>query len=285
MTAISIDSAACTRCGACVAVCSHHVFSGVGEVTAPDACKACGHCVAVCPADAVHHAAFPLDACPPAPALPDFATLTALLRERRSCRVFAKRPVARETVAQLIDAARWVPSASNGQPVDWLAIDDPARIAALSAGAVGVLAATAQILRNPLARLVLRVAHGKEKVASATRRADGFDEMAARHAAGDDPIFFHAPIVLVAHVPKADYFGRDDAVYAAYNLMLAARTLGLGTCQIGFFQVALDRSIGLRAALNLPLGRAPQVTLVLGYPRYDFHRLVPRREPEIQWGC
>ena len=283
MTAISIDPVACTRCGACVAVCSHRVFSGVGEVADATRCKACGHCMAVCPADAVRHDAFPLDACPPVASVPNLDTLTALLRERRSCRIFAKRPVAREMVAKLVDTARWVPSASNGQPVDWLAIDDPARIAALSAGALGVLGATAQILRNPLARLVLYLTHGKEKVASAARRADGFDEMLARHAAGEDPIFFHAPVVLIAHVPKSDYFGRDDAVYAAYNLMIAARTQGLGTCQIGFFQVALNRSPGLRAALQLPPDRAPQVALVLGYPRYEFKRLMPRREPEITW--
>lgn len=283
MTEISIDTAACSQCGACVAVCSHRVFGGVGEVADAARCKVCGHCVAVCPADAIAHSDLPLDACPPAVDMPDYDTLTAMLRERRSCRVFAKKPVARETVARLVDAARWVLSASNGQPVDWLAIDDPARIAALSAASVETLGATAALLRNPLARLALYLAYGKAKVASAARRAVDFREMADLHAAGKDPIFFHAPTVLVAHVPKSDYFGRDDAVYAAYNLMLAARTLGLGTCQIGFFQVALDRNRALRDSLGLPADRAPQVTVILGYPEVGFHRLLPRRAQVISW--
>jgi len=89
--------------------------------------------------------------------------------------------------------------------------------------------------------------------------------------------------VLVAHVPAGDSMGRDDAVYAAYNLMLAAQRVGLGTCQIGYFNGALDRSRSLRCALGLPEDRRAEVTLVLGYPRYRFRRVLPRRRPEVVW--
>ena len=110
-----------------------------------------------------------------------------------------------------------------------------------------------------------------------------FASLAQEHAKGEDPIFFRAPVVLVAHVPTSDNFGRDDAVYAIYNLMLAAQRRGLGTCQIGYFHLALDRSRELHQALGLPASRRPEVTLVLGYPAFEFHRLPPRRRPMLEW--
>jgi nitroreductase len=72
-------------------------------------------------------------------------------------------------------------------------------------------------------------------------------------------------------------------VYAAYNLMLSAQRLGLGTCQIGYFQIALDRNKQLRQSLGLAEDRQAEVTLVLGFPAFDFQRAVPRRQPELVW--
>jgi len=291
MPGIVVNQEKCTRCGACVALCTGRVFERVDgrvEAIVPEACWLCGHCVAACPTDAISHSVYPLDECLPldATALPALAGLVAVFRERRSWRVFRDwrdRPVPRQVVRELVDTTRWAPSAGNEQPVDWLAFDDPACIAALSAQAVAVLAQTARLLRYPLLRPFLRLALGAEKVRKGLESAESFERLAQRHAQGEDPIFFRAPVVLVAHVPDDDYFGRDDAIYAVYNLMLAAQRVGLGTCQIGYFTVALDRSRRLRHALRLPEGRRAEVTLALGYPRYRFHRVLPRRQPDLVW--
>jgi nitroreductase/NAD-dependent dihydropyrimidine dehydrogenase PreA subunit len=285
---IFVDQGACTCCGACVALCTGRVFGRVDErvkVVRAEACWLCGHCIAACPADAITHSAYPIEECPPLDpaALPALDELVDVLRERRSSRVFRDRPVERQVVRELVDAARWGPSASNEQPVDWLAFDDPDRVAALSGQAVEVLAQTARLLRNRLLRPFLRLAYGSEQVEKGVENADAFEVLAERHAQGEDPIFFRAPVVLVAHVPTDDYFGRDDAAYAAYNLMLAARRMGLGTCQIGFFIIALDRSRALRRALGLPQDHRVEVVLVLGYPKYRFRRVLPRRQPAIVW--
>jgi nitroreductase/NAD-dependent dihydropyrimidine dehydrogenase PreA subunit len=289
MSEITINQETCTRCGVCLAVCTGRVFGRADErveALAPEECWLCGHCVAACPADAIHHSAYPVEECPSLePALlPTRDGLVAAFRERRSLRVFRDKPVPREVVRELVDLARWAPSAGNGQPVDWLAFDDPARIAALSAGAVAALAHTARLVRNPLLRPLLILTLGAEKIRRGLESADSFERLAQRHAQGEDPIFFCAPVVLVAYVPDDDYFGRDDAVYAAYNLALAAQVSGLGTCQIGYFIVALERSRRLRGMLGLPEGRRAQVVLTLGYPRYRFRRMPMRRRPGVVWG-
>jgi nitroreductase/NAD-dependent dihydropyrimidine dehydrogenase PreA subunit len=288
MPDISINQERCTRCGACIALCTGRVFDqSDGRVDVVDAasCWLCGHCVAACPSDAISHAAYPLEECPhldPA-TLPSQDSLLAALRERRSHRVFRNKPVPREILRALVDHARWAPSAGNDQPIDWLVFDDAARIAQLSALAVDALARTARLLRNPWLRPFLTLALGAGKVRAGLESAASFERLAEKHAAGLDPIFHGAPVVLMAHSPRGAYFGRDDATYSVYNLMLTAQRLGLGTCHIGYVMVALERSRHLRESLGLPEDREVQIALALGYPRYPFRRAVPRRQPNLRW--
>jgi nitroreductase len=233
--------------------------------------------------DAVDHSAYPLEACPPIESVPSYDELVMALRERRSLRVFREDPVPRETVRRLVDISRWAPSASNAQVVDWVALDDPVQIARLSAEVVETLGRAARLVQSWLLRPFLYLALGRRNVEEAVESADGFQRLAEARARGEDPIFHRAPVVLAAHVPRGTYCGRDDAVYAAYNLMLTAEQLGLGTCHIGYVNVALERSQEPRRTLGLPAERQIEVVLTLGYPRFDFRRAVPRRRMELVW--
>ncbi len=285
---IEISTEACVRCGACVDLCLAKVYEQADEAvkpTRPERCFACGHCVAACPTDAIDHQHFPLDQCPliDADVLPSLDGLIVAFRKRRSQRVFKDEPIPRETIEKLLDVGRWAPTASNEQPVDWLVIDDPKRITELSKGVLDVLGWLVALARNPLLRPLVRLLGGKELARQARRAASDFEEARKRQREGGDPILYHAPVLLIAHVPKGDRFGRDDAAYAAYNVMLAAQRLGLGACQIGFLQFALGLSRHLRRSLNIPPGRKPEIELILGVPKYPFRRAVPRREPKITW--
>ncbi len=287
MPDIAVNEERCTRCGACVAVCSASPVFELGEVAAevvqPEECWLCGHCVAVCPVDAVHHSAYPLEACPVIEAPPSYDELVTALRERRSLRVFRDEPVPREAVRQLVDVSRWAPSASNAQRVDWIAMDDPVQIARLSAEVVATLGRAVRLLQNRLLRPFLYLALGRGNLEEAMESAEKFERLAEAHARREDPIFHHAPVVLIAHVPEGRYFGRDDAAYAAYNLMLAAERRGLGTCHIGYVNVALERNQGLQGLMGLPPERQVEVVLTLGYPRFEFRRAPTRRRMKLDW--
>ncbi len=282
MPNIIIDQDRCIRCRACIRLCTRQVFAQRGAdiaVIAPEQCSRCGHCVAACPSDAIAHELFPLDECPTPAPTPSLDELVNAFRERRSLRVYREQAVPREIIRQLIDIARWVPSASNKQQVDWLAFDDPAQIARLSDQVVDLFARAIGLLRNPLLRPLWRLTLGR----TARRLVRSGESMLEQRTQGRDPIFFHAPVVLVAHVRRGSPFGRDDAVYAAYNLILAAQRMGLGACQIGFSKVALDLSPRFRRMLGLPKNRRAQVLLAMGYPQIQYHRALPRRRPELAW--
>jgi len=289
MAAITVDSKACVKCGACVDVCTAaHVFemsdAGANAVRS-EKCWACGQCVAVCPTDAIDHDLFPLESCPIVDSddLPSVDGLTAAFRFRRSVRTFQGKPVPREVVRELVSIGRWAPTATNSQAFDWIAFDDRARIAELSKATVDGLRRFARIAGNPIVRPVLRVAVGREATEKLIAGAPAIEQMAERLAGGEDPIFHHAPVVLVGHGPKGNLFGRDDAIYATYNVMLACQRFDLATCQIGFFQAVVGRSGRLCREIGIPDGRAPQVAVALGYPRHEFRRVPPRRMPELAW--
>jgi nitroreductase len=84
--------------------------------------------------------------------------------------------------------------------------------------------------------------------------------------AGSDPIFFRAPAVLVALTLRNDGSAKDNAVHALYNVELAARRIGLATCQMGYMQFALGRSRILCDFFSLPKDKAAQAVLAIGYP-------------------
>lgn len=264
---IAVAQERCTGCRVCTELCIVGVFTssnGRVEAAALDECWQCGHCVAGCPVDAIEHSAYPVEDCPLAGAFPHVSVddLVGVFRRRRSVREFLDRSVPRSLMCELLDLGRWVPSAKNTQPVDWIAFDDPGRIADLSARTVAALAVD---------------------TAGETSDGTGTDRLVREHMRGEDPIFYRAPVVLVAHVPFLDSFGRDHAAYAAHNLMLAAGQMGLGSCLIGYVNAAIRRSPPLAKLLGVPRGRQTAVVIALGYPVHRFHRVIARRLSVVTW--
>lgn len=289
MAAITVDPKACVRCGGCVDVCvSAHVFEMTdagSNAVRPDACWGCGHCVSVCPVDAIDHDLFPLEDCPIIEAgdMPSRDMLRAAFRFRRSIRTFQAKPVPRDIVRELVSIGRWAPTATNNQALDWIAFDERARIGELADGTVQGMLRFAKLAGNPFVRPFVRMAVGQQTARRLRSSGPLIEKMSDALANGIDPIFYHAPVVLIGHAQKGNLFGRDDAVYAMYNMMLACETYGLGTCQIGFFQAVVSRSPKLLRTLALPDGRVPQVAFALGYPARSYRRVPPRRTPDLTW--
>jgi len=289
MANISVDRTACIRCGACVDVClAADVFAldeHGSKAVAPERCWGCGQCIAACPTDAIDHDAFPLEQCPiiEASAMPSIDQLVTAFRARRSHRMYSDKPVPRERIRELVSLGRWAPTASNNQALDWLAFDDPQRIRELSVATVREIVRTVNFAKNPLTRPFVRLKAGKEMVRELRWASPLAEKMKAASDGGLDPVFYQAPVVLIGHSTASNNFGRDDAIYAGYNIMLAAEQQGLGTVQIGFFQVVVEHSKRVLKLLGLPEGRAPQVAIALGYRKRSFRRLLPRRTPDLTW--
>jgi len=289
MAEITVDRIACVRCGACVDVCTiARVFEARDDgyyAAHPERCWGCGHCVAVCPEDAIDHEDFPLEGAPiiDRELLPSLDSLEAAFRARRSCRAFKDEPVPRELVRRLVSIGRWAPTAHNSQSVDWIAIDDRPRIAELAKATIDRLLHYTRLVENPALRPLFSLVAGARDARELRKYRNVAASLSERWREGEDRIFYRAPVVLVAHTPAENPFGSDDAVYAAYNVMLAAERLGLGTCQIGFVQAIAARDRMIKRLIAVPDPRKVQVVLALGYPKHEFRRMLPRRDPDLVW--
>jgi nitroreductase/NAD-dependent dihydropyrimidine dehydrogenase PreA subunit len=284
MVEITINTSTCTGCGACAAVCNvtqvYRMEDGKAVVASARRCWECGQCVAVCPVDAIDHSVFPLEDCPrfdPFTA-EESGRMIEAMQSRRSVRVFKDKAVERAVVEELVRTSRGAPSAKNRQAVDWIAMDDPAKIADLREKTIAVLGEAAKELRiraeDPVESEAMQRQH--------LMYAKSLEFLQRRQERGEDALFYDAPVLLVAHVPEGE-FGVEDAVYAAYGLMLAAHLLSLGTCQIGYFGVALEQDPALQEEVGVPAGRKIALVMILGYQKYRYRRQIPRRVPDVTW--
>jgi len=262
MELISVDDGRCSRDGLCLTVCPCRVLEpdadGRPVAVAPELCIDCGHCLAVCPHGALTHAR--LSAAGVAAnvrAFPEPAVVDGLLRGRRSIRAYADRPVSREVIDEVLDVARYAPTASNAQEIRWIATVDPDMIRKLAGLTAGWFAA--------------------REVPPAWRRHLRLWEQ------GEDPFLRGAPALVLAHTATDVRFGPADCGIALTFFELAAVARGLGACWTGLLVLATAGSPALRAAMGLPEGHTLWGGLMLGYPKMRYAGVPPRRPAAVAW--
>lgn len=289
MGSVRIDRELCTQCGLCVQDCVRRVLfqQPDGQIVVGDEawCILCGHCVAVCPPGAISHSALGSEGFDDIPreSRLDLDNLRAFLRRRRSVRAYRDQSVPRSVLEELVEVARFVPTASNQQNVAFTIVDGRATIRRLADLTVDFYDRQLQGLREPSAVEALRATMSAEELRSTLNSIPRLERLVSAYRRGEDVLLWNAPVVLVAHAPKADYFGRDNCLFALYALMLAATARGVGTCLMGFVLRAVQQDGAIAEVLSLPPDQMAHAVLVAGYPRYEYSRLVPRKPIPIRW--
>ncbi len=273
MPLFTIDLEKCQRDGACVAECPARIIELTGKDGAPEPvegagalCINCGHCMAVCPHGALSLATMPVAESQPVrrELLPSGDAMEHALRARRSIRTYEDKPIDRDTLGNLIETARYAPSGHNCQPVSWLVIHDSKEARRLAGIVVDWMRHT--IETNP---------H--------TATAFHMDRVVAGWDGGEDPILRGAPHVVVTHASKSLLPAPQACTIALTYLDLAAFSHGFGACWAGYFNAAANQWSPMQKALGLPDNHAPFGSMMIGHPRYDYHRLPQRKPAKILW--
>jgi nitroreductase len=94
-------------------------------------------------------------------------------------------------------------------------------------------------------------------------------------------IFYNAPVLIfIFAMPHAYTSHEYDCAAAAENMLIAARSLGIGSCWIGL-GMPLDSDQNTLAELDVPEGYRLMVPLIFGYPVKDTQTVAARDEEVI----
>jgi nitroreductase len=157
-------------------------------------------------------------------------TLDEIIRARKSVRKFEPKPVEKEKIEQILEAARLAPSACNAQPWRFVIVQSKtAREAVLKHGRLEEF-----FVSNKWATEapVIIVACSKKE------------------------LLVHS----IAEKAQGVQYHLIDIGIACQQMVLKAQELGLGTCYIGWFNAKQIKKV-----LDLPSGLNPECLITLGY--------------------
>lgn len=283
---IAISAELCTRCGRCIVTCPRCLLIREAEEIHPvndlSLCLLCGHCVAVCEPNAIRHSGVPIDL---APLLGEIEVndqmLERFLRRRRSIRRFKPQPVEPAKLERLLDIARYAPTGGNVQGVHYTILTG-GEVRQLEVATARFYRQLIRRLESPVGRVMVRLVVGAEALERLLQGVPDLKRDVGRVERGEKGYCHNAPLVIVIHGGKEYPTIPEDCCFATYHLILAAETLGLGSCLIGFITAAAARSKTIRDLVELPDGHHIYAALAVGYPTERFFRLVPRNPPNVR---
>ena len=160
---LNIDQESCIKCGKCVRVCPSDIFTQerAGEtigLVRVESCIVCGHCVDVCPTGSVLHSEFPPEKTHTIDysQMPTPEQVMLLIKSRRSNRTLTSRPVPKEMLDKIVEAAHCAPTATNSQSLSFTVVTDPQKLRQVSDYTIGVFDSLAKLLLNPVVKCVVK---------------------------------------------------------------------------------------------------------------------------------
>ena len=181
------------------------------------------------------------------------------IETRRSIRSFKPQPVPIEVLKTIIAAANQAPSGMNTQPWRFVVVEDKV----LKRRLVETAVPNSRKYLEPLKEV------NPARYASIMKR---YDEL-------EDPVYYSAPSIIF--VIGSGLYASDSCPMACENLMLAALSLGLGSCWVKLGSLIADNR-GIVEALELKEGETIFGPILVGYPT-DQPKAPPKKEPVIKW--
>ncbi|NLX26770.1 MAG: 4Fe-4S binding protein [Lentisphaerae bacterium] len=291
---IRIDTGRCTGCGRCVSVCKsfclvlkdHKVaLSG----TSLFGCIGCGHCMAICPAEAITIQGRELspddlyDSPPPEDAA-TYPQLTALLQRRRSIREYEDRPVEAPLIEAILNAAQTAPMGLPPSDVNVVVFDSLEKSRAFAQDYVTFLKGL-RFMTSKFFLAMMRPFWGK----SNDELFRGFvsplfsmviDDMEK----GKNDITYDAPVLFYFY--GSPYADPADALVAATYAMLAAESIGLGTCMLGAIHPLIQygaKAKKLREKYGIVCKSREGLFLAVGYPALNYKKSLKRTFASIHY--
>lgn len=175
--------------------------------------------------------------------------------QRRSVRNYSDKEVSDETIKEIIRAGTYAPTATNQQPWRFVVVKNRQLIEEYDDRAKKAFLAAYKDTEDP--NLVRYVQHLSK---TSTR------------------LFYGAPVLILIFA-SPDVVNDHDCALAAENMMLAAKSLGIGSCWIGL-AAGLGYDIEFLKEVGVPEGHKLIAPLIFGYPAKEELK-APARNPDV----
>ncbi|MGZ3920845.1 MAG: nitroreductase family protein [Bacteroidia bacterium] len=170
--------------------------------------------------------------------------------ERRAVRKYTKKTVSKDIIEQILDAGRMAPSAINKQPWKFYIITSPDDIKLFSKEIVK--AGLKSFGDMPIKKAAGMVLSGLSHL------SHGIDFFKS-----SDAVFHGAPVVIIITSPKDNEWAALDIGMCSQNIMLAAKSLGLDSCPVGFGKF-IERTKDY-SKLKISAKETVQLAIIIGY--------------------
>lgn len=173
---------------------------------------------------------------------------------RRSVRNFTGDKIPETHVKEILKAGTYAPSAVNKQPWRFVVVENKELIGKFGARAKELWLRLYQGSENPDIQGLLRF--------MAKPKTD---------------IFYGAPLLILVFSSPEAFRGEIDCTLAAQNMMLAAHSLGIGSCWIGL-AMPLGSDPAVLGELGVPQDHKLVAPLIFGRPAKKINRAPERRK-------
>jgi len=290
---IRINEDNCTGCGLCVSVCKDFgLVVENGKVQLSDSsffgCTACGHCMAICPSDAIeiHGRTLSPDDLFELPDKEKAATyepLLCLLQRRRSIREFRDTPVDIELVSKILEASKTAPMGLPPSDTNVLVFDTQEKVRGFANDFCSYLEDMKWLVSDWFLFL-MRPFWGKandEMFRGFVKPM--FSIYTENIQNGVNLVNYDAPLAMYFY--GSPYADPADPIVAATYAMIAAETLGLGTCMLGAVHPLIQnggRAKKFRKAQGIRFKSREGLFVVFGHPRVKYEKGIRRTFASIE---
>ena len=100
---------------------------------------------------------------------------------------------------------------------------------------------------------------------------------------GRDRLFHGATAVIVVASKPGGSNPKEDALLATQNILLAAHSMGLGTCLVGFAVEAIQYDPTIKHFLKIPNEEKVYAVIAVGYPDEEYQGLTGRKNVVMRY--
>jgi nitroreductase len=216
----------------------------------------------------------------------EWSPVEKVIFERRSIRKFRKEPLPDEMIRRILEAGRFAPSAGNCQPWKFVVVNSPEMLAAMEADAVMMAKFFMffvdytrnwwrRIFLKPIAKLIIRF-----KASELHPVPFGLMQAIAE---GKAPAYHGAPtMILMLEDRRGVSNPAVDIGVCGQNMVLAAHSMGAGTCWIGLIKLLMYLPqwrwrFGVRFPYRL------NDAIAIGWPGGKYDGQVHREVQLVEW--